>query len=226
MSSNEEASKTFRMLLVLLLSAMAVWLGYAVLGLESASAGLGEMVASNLDSSGVSNPVTAVLLNFRGYDTLLEMSVLLVALLGVWSLGGKSPQQASAAALLLSHLQQFLVPVLIMVSGYLLWSGAHAPGGAFQAGALLGAAGVLSLLSGWRLEKKFIGMPLRAILAMGLGIFVLLAALPLFGRDNFLQYPQSMAGLFIFLIEASATLSIGATLTALFVGGFPGTDDS
>ena len=40
-----------------------------------------------METSGVRNPVTAVLLNFRGYDTLLEMGVLLVALLGVWSLG-------------------------------------------------------------------------------------------------------------------------------------------
>ena len=148
MTSNELTSKTFRVLLALLLSVVAVGLGYAVLSLESASAGLGEMVASNLDSSGVSNPVTAVLLNFRGYDTLLELSVLLVALLGVWSLGGKSRQAASAVPLLLSHLQQILVPVLILVSGYLLWAGAHAPGGAFQAGSVLGAAGVLLLLSG------------------------------------------------------------------------------
>ena len=52
MTSNELTSKTFRVLLALLLSVVAVGLGYAVLSLESASAGLGEMVASNLDSSG------------------------------------------------------------------------------------------------------------------------------------------------------------------------------
>lgn len=226
MTSNELTSKTFRVLLALLLSVVAVGLGYAVLSLESASAGLGEMVASNLDSSGVSNPVTAVLLNFRGYDTLLELSVLLVALLGVWSLGGKSRQAASAVPLLLSHLQQILVPVLILVSGYLLWAGAHAPGGAFQAGSVLGAAGVLLLLSGWRLDEKFVGLPLRAVLALGLGIFLLVAALPLFTGDNFLQYPRSMAGQMILLIEAAATVSIGATLTALFLGGFPVTGDT
>ena len=62
--------------LTLLLTAA---LGYAVWTLPSDGAGLGNDVAANLDRSGVSNPVTAVLLNFRGYDTLLEVMVLLLA---------------------------------------------------------------------------------------------------------------------------------------------------
>ena len=63
--------------------------GYVVLSLPPDAAGLSAQVAANLQTSGVSNPVTAVLLNFRGYDTLLEMVVLLLALLGVWSLEGR-----------------------------------------------------------------------------------------------------------------------------------------
>jgi len=35
-------------------------------------------VAANMTASGVEHPVTAVLLNFRGYDTLLEIAVLLL----------------------------------------------------------------------------------------------------------------------------------------------------
>ncbi len=65
----------FRLLLLLLLAVLAMGLGYAVLSLPTQAPGLNEAVASNLENSGVSNPVTAVLLNFRGYDTLLEMGV-------------------------------------------------------------------------------------------------------------------------------------------------------
>ena len=43
------------------------------------------LVSSNMPISGVDNPVTAVLLNFRGYDTLLEIGVLLLAAVGVLS---------------------------------------------------------------------------------------------------------------------------------------------
>ena len=124
--------------LTLLLTAA---LGYAVWTLPSDGAGLGNDVAANLDRSGVSNPVTAVLLNFRGYDTLLEVMVLLLALLGAWSLGLSSPRREAAPGLVLDTLSRLLVPLLILVAAYLLWVGAHAPGGAFQAGAVLAAAG-------------------------------------------------------------------------------------
>ena len=54
-------------------------IGWAILSLPTEWNGLGDRVADRLDESGVRNPVTAVLLNFRGYDTLLEIGVLLLA---------------------------------------------------------------------------------------------------------------------------------------------------
>jgi hypothetical protein len=44
-------------------------------------------VIRHLPDSGVSNPVTAVLLNFRAYDTLLEIGVVLLALWGLKAVG-------------------------------------------------------------------------------------------------------------------------------------------
>jgi len=84
-----------RWLLLPLILALAAGLGYTVLSLPDQAHGLQNAVAGQLKNSGVSNPVTAVLLNFRGYDTLLEMVALLLALLGVWSLGA-SPALHSA----------------------------------------------------------------------------------------------------------------------------------
>ncbi len=213
----------FRWLLVTLLLFLAVGLGYAVLSLPAQHPGLSESVAENIETSGVSNPVTAVLLNFRGYDTLLEMGVLLLALLGIWSLRSvPGPREASPGPVL-DMLTRLLVPLLILVAGYLLWVGGHAPGGAFQAGAVLGAAGVLLLLAGWRPGAKFSGLPLRIILVMGPGMFIAVGiVLMLLGR-RLLEYPPSLAGALILLIESAATLSIGITLAALFLGGRPET---
>ncbi len=90
----------FRPLLIGLLSALAAGLGYAVSTLPP-SPGLEALVAEHLDASGTRNPVTAVLLNFRGYDTLLELGVLLLALLGVWSLGAAPKHRASPPGLAL-----------------------------------------------------------------------------------------------------------------------------
>jgi multisubunit Na+/H+ antiporter MnhB subunit len=214
-------SRSLRWVAAVLLSLVAVGLGYSVLSLPSDSAGLTAEVAANLDISGVSNPVTAVLLNFRGYDTLLEMVVLLLALLGVWSLGGFPPRRAAPAGLVLDTLSRLLTPLLILVSAYLLWVGAHAPGGAFQAGAVLGAAGVLLLLAGWRLPSSFARLPLRLVLVAGPGAFVATALLTMARGGQFLGYPPEQAGILILLLEIAATLSIGATLAALFLGERP-----
>ena len=175
----------------------------------------------NLGASGVSNPVTAVLLNFRGYDTLLEMVVLLLALLGVWSLGSAGQQREAAPGSVLDTLSRLLVPVLILVAAYLLWVGAHAPGGAFQAGSVLGAAGVLLLLTGWRLRAGLAALPLRLVLVAGPLAFVAMAAVTLLQQGQLLEYPPAHAGMLILVLETTATLSIGVTLAALFLGGRP-----
>ncbi len=203
---------------VILVLPVAAGLGYAVLSLPPDAAGLRAEVAANLQTSGVSNPVTAVLLNFRGYDTLLELAVLLLALLGVRSLGGAPLRPETAPGPVLDTLSRFLAPVLILVAAYLLWAGAHAPGGAFQAGSVLGAAGVLLLLAGWRLPAGPAALPLRLVLVVGPGAFAALAVLTLLIGGQLLEYPPAQAGILILALETAATVSIGVTLTALFLG--------
>ncbi|MBA1445237.1 MAG: sodium:proton antiporter [Chromatiales bacterium] len=216
-----EKQTLFRWLLVAHLSLLAVGLGYAVLSLPAQTPGLSDFVTENIETSGARNPVTAVLLNFRGYDTLLEMGVLLLALLGVWSLSSAPEQSEASPGPVLDMLSRLLVPLLILVAGYLLWVGARAPGGAFQAGAVLGAAGVLLLLVGWRPDARFAGLPLRVTLVTGLGTFVAVGmVLILLGR-RLLEYPPPFAAALMLLIEAAAALSIGITLAALFMGGRP-----
>jgi multisubunit Na+/H+ antiporter MnhB subunit len=220
-TDNPPPGKVFRRALVLILLAIAGWLAYALLALSGSSAGLDQQVLVHLETSGVRNPVTAVLLNFRGYDTLLEMAVLLVALLGVWSLGGIAERRESAPGPTLDTLSRLLVPMLILVAAYLLWTGADAPGGAFQAGSVLGAAGVLLLLSGWRLGQRFAGLLLRGLLVLGLGMFVIVGTVLFLIGGAFLEYPPTLAGGLILLIETAATIAIGVTLAALFLGRQP-----
>lgn len=213
---------TFRWVLLLLLLALAAGLGYAVLSLPDQVVGLSDRVRVNMEVSGVRNPVTAVLLNFRAYDTLLELGVLLVALLGVWSLGTAAAHRRVDPEPVLSFLVGMLVPMMILMAGYLLWVGANAPGGAFQAGSVLAASGILLLLSSKRLPVRLMGWPLRVVLVFGLGAFVAVGVTLLSVTGTFLQYPPNLAGGLILFIEAAATLSIGVTLAALFLGCKPG----
>ena len=221
---HSQPSLVFRRILLLPLLAFAGGLAYAVLSLPDQAAGLSDRVAANMETSGVSNPVTAVLLNFRGYDTLLEMAVLLVALLGVWSLGAAVVHRRVKPEPVLPILVGGLVPMMIVMAGYLLWVGAAAPGGAFQAGSVLAASGILLLLSGRHLPVRLLGRPLRVVLVLGLGAFVVVGVTLLSSSGLFLQYPPGLAGALILFIEAAATLSIGVTLAALFLGGRPDPD--
>ncbi len=204
---------------------LAAGLGYVVSSLPPNATGLSGDVAANLDVSGVSNPVTAVLLNFRGYDTLLEVIVLLLALLGVWSLGGTAARRESHPSAVLDILSRFLAPLLILIAVYLLWAGAHAPGGAFQAGAVLAAAGVLLLLAGWRMPAALGAQPMRRVLVLGPAVFLVLAVITLLLEGRLLQFPPAWAGWLILMIETAATVSIAVTLAALFLGTPPGDEE-
>ncbi len=201
---------------------LAAGLGYAILSLPEHTNGLQSAVAAKMGLSGVTHPVTAVLLNFRGYDTLLEMMVLLLALLAVWSLDGPALYLEAAPNGVLDTLARLLTPVLILTATYLLWVGAHAPGGAFQAGSVLGATGVLLLLAGWRFPNRLAQQPLRLALVAGPAAFIAIAALTLLWSGRLLEYPPAQAGALILMLESFAMLSIGVTLAALFLGAEPG----
>lgn len=208
-------------LLLPLLLVLGAVLSYAVLSIPDPAQELPTMLTDNMTISGAHNPVSAVLLNFRGYDTLLEMGVLLAALLGVWSLDEMPTYRGSAPDQILDIMSRQLIPVFILVAGYLVWAGADAPGGAFQAGALLGAAGVLLRLCGWRVNNRYSGLPLRVLLVLGLAMFVMVGTGALLIGSEFLRYPPTVASELMLIIESAATLSIGATLAALFLGGRP-----
>ena len=210
-----------RTILISLSAALFIVLSGAFLSMPMPSPGLEPLIEENLSATGVANPVTAVLLNFRGYDTLLEMGVLFLAVVAVWSLSSTPMQIAAAPDAILRWFVRLLIPIAILVSAYLLWIGAYAPGGAFQAGAVLAAAAILVLLAGDHLNPGWSGRPLRVALAFGLGSFVAVGATVMSLGYRFLEYPPGWAGNLILLIEVAATVSIGAALAAVLMGGQP-----
>jgi multisubunit Na+/H+ antiporter MnhB subunit len=213
------AANTIVTLMVVALTAGIAW---ALLdGLFAANPErLAGVVAAALPDSGVSNPVTAVLLNFRAWDTLLELAVLLAALLGVLALGPARPPYRITGAVF-GGLVAWLAPLLILTAGYQLWVGAHAPGGAFQAGALLAAAGVVLHLAGRARAGLPAGLVLRAVAVGGIAMFVTVGVGTWLAGSGFLAYRTGNAGILILLIETLATLSIAATLVLVYLGGEP-----
>lgn len=223
-SPDASRGRGLRLLCGMLLSVIWGMMAVAVFQLPTQWPGLLPEVTAQLQRSGVDHPVTAVLLNFRGYDTLLEIVVLLLAVLGVWSLGfTKASQARSPAGPLLSALVRLLLPTLVLVSAYLLERGAYGPGGAFQAGAVLGTAGVLVLLSDVPVSHTWFSWPLKTALVAGPGAFLGVAAFTVLVGGVLLQYPLGLAGPLIMLVESVAAVSIAATLFVLFASGRPHT---
>jgi multisubunit Na+/H+ antiporter MnhB subunit len=207
--------------LILVFSLMAV-LGTIFSTIPENNPGLAAAVASLQGQSGVESPITAVLLNFRGYDTMLEVVVLLLAVIGVWSLvSAPFSDQKNDISPVQMGVVRLLAPVMFLVAAYLVWQGSHLAGGAFQGGAIFGAAGVLLLVS----EIPWLRMVPVSVLRIGLVLgplcFTGIALYCFFLNGDLLAYPKGMAGWLILVIETTCAISIGLTLALLFAGGRP-----
>lgn len=201
--------------LVLLVLFRLVWQGVSTL--PEGPVLLPNMAAHHLQETGVEHPVTAVLLNYRAWDTLLELVVLLLALLGVRQV--RPPRQTPPAPWpLLLAWTRVLAPLTVLVGGYVLWRGAFAPGGAFQAGAVLAAGAVALRLCQLLPPIRWQQLWVRVLVVGGLVVFLLAGMVSLVWGGGWLAYPRALAGGMILLIEVAATLSIATTLTLLVVG--------
>ncbi len=214
-------------LMALLAGGLFAVLGWALLSIDVPTGPVaGEQAMALLARTAVDDAVTAVLLDFRAYDTLLEMGVLLLAVLGARAaLGSQGPASSDdlwtdgeGDTPMVGALVGMLSPLIIIMAGYLLWAGAYGPGGAFQAGAVLAALGVLLRLTGRIVPAPRAGVVQRGVLVIGMGVFTLAGLLTLATGRAFLQYPESLAYPMILLIEVALTLSIALPLVLLFSG--------
>lgn len=178
-------------------------------------------ITEALDAHPVSNAVTAVLLDLRAYDTFLEMGVLALAALGALMLRatGPAPGQAlppARTSRLLPGVAGVLVPFMILAAVYLYWAGTGRSGGAFPAGALLAAAGVLLFLTGADRLAAQDDARWRAVLGLGLAAFLVAGLAAVLGGAGFLGWPDGWTYLGILLLEGVLTLAIGGMLLALY----------
>ena len=214
-----------RLATALLSACVAAGLAGAILLLPESAPTLAPAAAENAAATGLGNPVTNVLMAFRAMDTLPEKVVLLLALVGVWSLasdrfrGGQSgplhPVEPHGA---LSLLARLLPPVGIVVGIHVLWAGADRPGGAFQGGTILAAMWVLVMMAGLS-EAPQVGQRWqRLVLVAGPAVFLVVGLGGLVLGDAFLAYPVAYAKPLILAVEFAMTLTIAATLGLLLAG--------
>jgi multisubunit Na+/H+ antiporter MnhB subunit len=194
-------------------------IGLAAVQASGPGGAAGQALADALPATGLGNPITGVLVVFRNLDTVLEVAVLLAAYLAVRAVLGATgaplelppPQDAP----LVRALVGVIVPLAVVVAVYLLWAGSQRPGGAFQAGALLAAAGVILLLAGRLRGRVESGPWLGAALVVGTVVFSLVGVAMMAFGEPLLAIPGSWA---VYLIEAAMMVSIAVTLALLVAG--------
>ncbi|MGD8914049.1 MAG: Na(+)/H(+) antiporter subunit B [Candidatus Thiodiazotropha sp.] len=103
------------------------------------------------DDLGAANIVTAIIVTYRGLDTLGEVTVLFLsaAIVGLVLASGhqreKTRRQLTPVGELLTSGTRLLVPLFMLLGVYIFVNGHLTPGGGFQGGAVI-ASGVLLIL--------------------------------------------------------------------------------
>ena len=186
---------------------------------------LAPAAAQNLVDTGLGNPITAVLMAYRALDTMLEKVVLLLGIVGIWSLacdrywgGFPGALRATPAMDALPFLARVLPPIGILVGVHLFWVGADEPGGAFQGGAILAAMWMIVMMAGLTQAPATGARWLRLALVAGPAVFLATGFLGFAIAGGFLAYPVGFAKPLILFVEAFMVLSIAVTLPMLVAG--------
>lgn len=205
--------------------AVSTVLAVCVLSLPTPAPSLADEVAANIASTGVGNPITAVLLAFRAMDTLLEAIVLLFALIGVWSLspdrfwaGRPGTKQSADPNGILAYIARVLPPIGLVVGLYIFWVGADYPGGKFQGATILAAMWLLVMMAGFADAPAISRIGLRMALVLGPMAFIGIGVLGVASAGAFLAYPIDHAKPLILVIEFALMPTLTLILGLLLLG--------
>ena len=214
-----------RILAAVLAAIVAAALAMSVLALPDPAPTLALATAASLATTGVGNPITAVLLAFRAMDTLLEAIVVLLALLGVWSLapdrawgGCPGPRRHVNPDGVLAWLARLLAPIGIIVGLYIFWIGADLPGGKFQGATILAAMWLLVIKASLADTPPISRTWLRVLLVTGPLVFIAIGFAGSLTAGAVLAYPEGYAKPLIIAIEIALMPTLVLTLVLLVLG--------
>ncbi|MGB1950114.1 MAG: monovalent cation/H+ antiporter subunit A [Marinobacter sp.] len=195
-------------------------------------------LANSKPGGGGTNVVNVILVDFRGFDTLGEITVLAIAALGIYAMlketaltpppgdGLGHSWTRDAYPLMLRQIARPMLPLALMVSAYIFLRGHNLPGGGFIAGLITAVALILQYIASgmiWTQDR----VPFRYHNMIGLGLlFATIAGVGSFAFGypfltstfDYISWPVvgkfEVASALIFDLGVYLTV-IGATLLAL-----------
>ena len=187
-------------------------------------------IKKGVEETGAVNIVTAVVLNYRGFDTLGEVTVLFIAAVGLGAVlfvekkvqknASNDEDKSKRASLILRTGSQMLFPLILLFGAYIFVHGHLTPGGGFQGGAVIASGFLLMYLAFPRqsIDKKSFSVveSLGGLVFVGIGLLGLIFSG--YFLTNFLPrgIPNTIfsAGI-IPIIYVALGLKIGFELTAI-----------
>jgi len=106
--------------------------------------------------AGIPNAVTAVVVYYRGLDTLGEVSVLFLVATAVGMLFGRDKSTVKKETNpneIVSHAKTLVLPHFLLTGLYIIVHGHLTPGGGFQGGVMAAGMALLLLLAGDRVKQ-------------------------------------------------------------------------
>ncbi|MFT6463435.1 monovalent cation/H+ antiporter subunit A [Halopseudomonas sp.] len=128
----------------------------------------GYFLENSVSGGGGTNVVNVILVDFRGFDTLGEVTVLAIAGVAIYALidglrlripdtdALGRPWSKDAHPFMLVNLSQVILPLALMVSAYIFLRGHNLPGGGFIAGLITAVALILQYVASgekWTTER-------------------------------------------------------------------------
>lgn len=148
-----------KLICILLLSIIAVGI---ILSLRAIPYGTpktrigNHFINNGVEETGAVNIVTSVVIGYRGFDTLGEITILFTAAIGLGALfninnnrkksKSKTLNETEPTSLIVYTGCRFLFPIILLVGIYIFIHGHLTPGGGFQGGAIIASAFLLMYL--------------------------------------------------------------------------------
>lgn len=195
-----------------------------------------------IDECNSPNMVTAVIVDYRAFDTMFETTVMFLAGLSVVIILANRPKNRMPAPSSLKRIRKaygrpvyktinkdvmisIIEPLILIYAMYVLFHGEISLGGGFQAGALIGMTYLLDVMVVNR-EKPIFNMPKwksAAIAGMGPLIYALTGIISIIGGGLYLEYnkmplPVHQAELHsigITIVEIGVTIGVAGTIITI-----------
>jgi len=153
-----------KLLVILLLAVVAYALGTALMDVKFGESRLGNIqdeqtvgayyLNNTPEKLSVANVITAIVVNYRGFDTLGEVSVLFLAAMGLGSILYHRPKKGEVEEAILKPSSQLIqagskliFPAILVLGAYVFIHGHLTPGGGFQGGAIIATGFLLMMMA-------------------------------------------------------------------------------